>query len=361
MAVHILDALSREGFEEILAVHDRESGLRAFLALHDTSAGPAFGGIRRFSYASEKSALLDCLRLALSMSHKCALAGVRGGGGKVVILDRPDLDLERAYRHLGARVERMGGRFYTGPDVGTGEEELGWVTATTRYATRTDDLGPGDLAEATCMGTFAGVSAGLRSLYGEEDWAQRTIVVQGLGKAGRGMARLFAERGARVLAADLEADRVQRAVDDLGVERLEPGSEYEVEADVFCPCAMGGVLHDLTIQRLGAKIVAGAANNVLAKARHGDRLHERGILYVPDFVINAGALIRGATFHLDGTPASNEEILGRVGEVAREILCRALEEDAPPARVAVDEAERRLALRRGTASTDEPTRPVTTS
>ena len=129
MAIHILDAMSREGFEEIVAIHDRESGLRAFLGVHDTSAGPAFGGIRRYAYGREKAALIDCMRLALAMSWKVALADIAGGGAKLVVLDHPDLDLERAYRHLGRAVERMGGRFYTGPDVGTSARELAWVCA----------------------------------------------------------------------------------------------------------------------------------------------------------------------------------------------------------------------------------------
>ena len=338
--------MSRKGFEDVVALHDRESGLKAFLALHDTSAGPAFGGIRRYAYATEEAALLDCLRLSLAMSWKVALAELPGGGGKLVVLDHPRLDLERAYRHLGTCVERLGGRFYTGPDVGTGDRELGWVTSTTGFATQPGEAGPGDLAGATCAGTLAGIVAALRQLDGEVDWSRRTIVIQGLGSVGRGMARLLTERGARVRATELDPDRAAGAAEELGIELLEPGSEFEAEADVFCPCAMGGVLHDLTIQRLAARAVAGAANNVLAKSRHGDRLHERGILYVPDFVINSGGVIRGATFHLRGKPAGNDEIGRRIGSVAAEVLRRSAAEARPPARVAAEEAERRIALRR---------------
>src|SRR5687767_5254455 len=147
MSLELLDQLAREGFEQIVALHDRPSGLRAYLALHDTSAGRAFGGIRRWSYYDEDAALRDCLRLSRSMTYKCALAGLPAGGAKVVVLDRPELDVERAYRHLGDVVQGLDGRFYTGPDVGTSPVELAWVAERTRYVTDPGPAGPGELAE----------------------------------------------------------------------------------------------------------------------------------------------------------------------------------------------------------------------
>ena len=348
MSVHILDAMIREGFEEVVALHDRRSGLRAFLALHDTSIGPAFGGIRRFAYATEKAALLDCLRLARAMSWKVALADIDGGGGKLVLLDDPGLELEAAYRYLGRCVEGLGGRFYTGPDVGTGAQELGWVTAHTRFAARPGDGGAGDLAGATMLGAFAGVAAALRQLDGEEDWPRRTVVVQGLGEVGLRLARRLVDLGARVVASELDADRGDRAR-ELGVELVSPGHEYDVACDVFAPCAMGGVLHDLTIQRLSCRSVVGAANNILARAGHGVRLHDRGILYVPDFVVNAGAVMRGAGYHLRGEATGDDEIERRIGALATDVLSRAVSEGRPPADVAVEEASLRVARRRAQA------------
>ena len=181
MGVHILDAMAREGFEEVLALHDRASGVRGFLGIHDSTRGSAFGGIRRWSYLDEDQALRDCLRLARAMSHKCALAGLPVGGGKLVLLDRPDLDLERAYSAVGDLVERLNGRFYTGPDVGTGPAELAAVAARTRFVTDPGPKGPGELSEATAEGVFRGIGATLRHLDGAEDWPRRTVVVQGLG------------------------------------------------------------------------------------------------------------------------------------------------------------------------------------
>jgi leucine dehydrogenase len=345
MPVHILDAMSREGFEEIVALHDRRSGLRGFLALHDTSAGPAFGGIRRYAYGSEKAALIDCMRLALAMSWKVALADIPAGGAKLVVLDDPDLDREEAYRFLGRAVERMAGRFYTGPDVGTGASELAWVCAETRFAALPGAGGAGDLAGATMLGAFAGVAAALRRLDGEEDWPRTTIVVQGLGDVGMRLSERLARLGARVVATEVDEGRADRAR-QLGVEVLDPGCEYDVPCDVFAPCAMGGVIHDLTVQRLRCRAVVGAANNILARGVHGRRLHERGILYVPEVIVNAGAVIRGAAYHLRGAPASDAEVESRIRELAETILRRAAEDDRPPSEVVAEEAARRIRARR---------------
>ena len=357
MSVHILDAMSREDFEEVLAIRDRRSGLRGFLALHDTTAGPAFGGIRRWRYGNEKQALLDCLRLSRAMTWKCALAGVPGGGGKAVVLDAPEVDLDAGYAHLGRVVERMGGRFYTGPDVGTGRDHLAAVASETSYVTRPGDEGPGDLPGATAEGVFAGIAATLRHLDGEERFAERTVVIQGLGALGFGVARRLCERGARVLGSDIDAKRVERARNELGVEPVEPSREVEVECDVFSPCALGGVVHDLTVSRLRCRAVAGGANNVLARTRHGDRLHDRGILFAPDLVISAGALLLGTAFHLEQRRMGFDEIRDRIGRVCARVLRLSDERGMPPARVAHEEAERVLRERREEAEREPALNP----
>ena len=346
MAVHVLDAMAREGFEEVIAFHDRHSGTRAFLGIHDTSVGPAFGGIRRYAYRDEREGLLDCLRLSLAMSYKCALTDIGGGGAKMVLFDRPYLDLEAAYRFVGECVAKMGGRYYAGPDVGTGWRELAWVGESTANVTLPGPEGPGDLPAATCAGVFAGLCAGLRGRFGEEDFPSRTVVLQGLGSVGILIARRLVELGAQVIAAEIDVDRQVEAERELGIECVEPGTEMDRECDVFCPCAMGGILHDLTVQRLRTSIVCGAANNLLARTLHGDRLHERGILYVPDFVVNSGAVMRGAEFHLTGIPTPLDEIEERIGRTTTDILRMAREEDAPTARIALREANRRIRVRR---------------
>ena len=342
MSLELLDQLARDGFEEISAVYHRPSNLRAFVALHDTSPGCAFGGTRRWSYFDERAALRDCLRLARAMTYKCALADLPAGGGKLVVLDRSNLDIDAAFEHLGRLIERMAGRFYSGPDVGTGERELAALARHTAFVTDPGPAGPGELPESTAAGVFAGIEAALAHLDGAADWARRTLVVQGLGEVGSRVARRLLECGARVLAAETDPGRADQVASQLELELIDPASEYDQPCDVFVPCALGGILHDLTLTRLRCRIVAGGANNVLARALHGDRLHERGILYVPDFVINAGALIRGATFHLQNKREAVATIELRVGASVARVLRMSVEENMPPARVAVREAERRL-------------------
>jgi leucine dehydrogenase len=346
MATHILDAMAREGFEEILALHDATSGLRAFLAIHDSSVGPAFGGIRRWAYEDEDRALRDSLRLARAMTYKCALADLPAGGAKMVVLDRPELDLPGAYRAIGDLAERLRGRWYTGPDVGTGEPELRSVWARTRYATDPGPDGPGALVESTVEGVFRGLEAALAHLDGEADFPRRSIVVQGLGEVGAGLARRLTALGATVRGSDLDHERAGAVERELGIELVDPATEFDEDCDVFAPCALGGILHDLTIARLRCRVVAGGANNVLARSAHGDRLHERGILFAPDFVLNAGALVRGALFHLEGRREPVEAIGRRIGATTTRILERARAESTAPSRVAIDEAEDALAARR---------------
>jgi len=350
MGIHVLDAMSREGFEEVIGVHDRKSGLRALIAIHDTSVGPAFGGIRRWTYISERQALMDVLRLSRAMTRKCVLAGVPGGGGKAVILDHPDLDREAAYRYLGRKVDQLAGRFYTGPDVGTDDAALGWLADETPYVTCPGDAGPGDLAAATAAGAFAGIRAALRHLDGEVDWPSRRVVVQGLGGVGAQLTRRLKEVGATVIGTDIDVDRGRAVAAELGAEFVEPSDEVEVPCDVFAPCALGGMLHDVTIERLSTRVVAGAANNVLAKAHHADLLMARGVLFLPDFVTNAGALLRGALFHLEGRHMELAEIEQRIEGVCDDVLERAAEEDEPPARVAKRIADERIAARRAAHS-----------
>ena len=363
MAVHVLDAMAREGFEEVVAIHDHRTGLRAFLAIHDTLAGPALGGIRRFSYRDEKEALLDCLRLALHMSFKCVLAGIPGGGAKTVILDRADLDLPGAYRHLGEAIERLGGRYLAGPDVGSGQRELDWVSERTRFAAGPDagaktDLegvgeGPGDLAAATAAGVFAGMRAGLEALDGTVDWERRRVVIQGLGSVGRTLAARLVEEGAHVMASEINPEVAERAARELGVELIESGRDVATPCDIFSPCAMGGILHDVSIPKLAARMVCGAANNQLARARHAQRMHARRVLYLPDIVVNSGAVMRGAAYHVDGLGTPLEEIEERIGTLARVVLEQAQRADESPARTA--ERRARLALE---ARRKEPNRSL---
>ena len=339
MSVQILDAMARGGFEEVVALNEPSSNLRGFLGIHDTSRGAAFGGIRRWRYRDESEALRDCLRLSRAMTQKCVLADLPAGGAKLVIEDRPDLDLERAYDHIGVVVERLGGRFFTGPDVGTGDRELSWVAGRTSYVTRPDETGPGELAEATGEGVFRSMETALAHVDGEVDWPRRRIVVQGLGKVGTWLARRLVSTGATVLAAEVDSEIAHAVQRELDIELIEASRVYDVECDVLSPNALGGILHDLSIARLGCRMICGAANNVLARPEHGQRLSERGILFAPDFITGSGALIRGVLFHLENRREPVEAIGRRVGATLGRVLELADERGESPANVAVEEAD----------------------
>jgi len=332
--------LDRE-FEQVEVLKDEAARCLAFVAIHSTRMGPAFGGIRLHAYPAPEDALRDALDLAQAMTLKCAMAGVPGGGGKTVIVARPDLDRAAAYRLVGRFVELMGGRYYTGPDVGTDAADLEVVARHTSYVARPGEGGPGPLAEPTALGVFAGISATARRL-GFDDLDGVAVAVQGLGDVGYRLSEMLRSAGARLIVADLRGERAARAADELGAEVVSVDDVAFAACDVFAPCALGGVIDEGVAARLRARAVAGSANNVLADAATGAAMFERGVLFAPDFVINAGALIHGALYHIDGAsppPARIEAI----GDVVGEILDRATRERCPPEVLAERMARRRVA------------------
>jgi leucine dehydrogenase len=341
--VRALADLGRVGFEHVEIVRDDRIGLLACVVLHSTRLGPAFGGIRRFAYEDFGEAIADAIRLATAMTVKCALAGVPGGGGKAVIWQRPGLDRGAAYRRIGEVVERLAGRYYTGPDVGTTEDDLRAVAEGTRYVAKPGDEGPGDLSEPTALGVFAGIRAIARRLHGGREIGDHVhVVVQGLGAVGHKLARLLAEAGCRLTVTDVRQDVAESVATALGASLARPDDVLGIECDVFAPCALGAILDHKTIDRLRARAVAGSANNVLAQDGVGDELFRRGVLFAPDPVINAGALLQGALFHLEGHRPGPERVLA-IGDRIDELIEEALYRGLSPERVAEERAARILA------------------
>ncbi len=332
-----LDEFLISDFEQIQVLRDEAHSVLAFIAIHDTRLGPAFGGIRRWTYRSPVEGLEDALRLARAMTLKCAVSGVPGGGGKAVIVDDPAMDREAAYRLLGKHVQQMGGRYYTGPDVGTEGSDLETVGEETQYVARASG---GALAEVTALGVFAGIEEVARQL-GHSKLDEVHVAIQGLGGVGMQIARLLAEAGAKLSITDVQWDLAEKAAKDLSASLVEPGEILSVEADVFAPCALGGVIHDLSLQTMRAKAIAGSANNVLASPEHGIELFRRGILYAPDFVINSGGLIHGALTHLDGSPPPETRIR-HIGQMLKEIFELAKKAGRSPEQIAGDSALERL-------------------
>jgi leucine dehydrogenase len=278
--------------EEVVFCRDAAAGLSAIIAVHSTQAGPALGGCRMWPYADEAAALADVLRLARGMTLKAAMAGLAFGGGKSVIIGDPRRDKsEKLFLALARFVDRLGGRYIVAEDSGTSVADMEIVRRGTRHVAGIAEGGSGDPSPATAWGVFHGMRAAVRHRLGAESLEGLTIAVQGLGHVGRILCEHLAGAGARLVVSDIDEARVHRAVAELGAEAVAPEAIFTAPADVFAPCALGAVLDDATVPLLGAPVVAGSANNQLARPEHGAALARRGILYAPDYVINAGGII----------------------------------------------------------------------
>ncbi len=281
------------GHERVLFCSNPDVGLRAVIAIHSTVLGPGLGGVRMWPYGSLEEAVTDVLRLSRGMTYKAAATGIPLGGGKAVILGDPKRDKSEALmRAFGRFVDSLGGAYITAEDVGTDAEDMDRIAAETAWVTGVspEHGGAGDPSPVTAFGVLQGIRATAQQLWGSPVLAGRSIAIQGLGSVGGYLASYLREEGARIFGCDIDAEAVARAAES-GVEIVEPESIYDVECDLFAPCALGAILNDRTIPRLRVRAVAGGANNQLEQIdRHGRELSARGILYAPDFVINAGGL-----------------------------------------------------------------------
>ncbi|PZO71416.1 MAG: amino acid dehydrogenase [Pelagerythrobacter marensis] len=305
--------------ETVQLVRDRASGLTALIGIHSTHLGPAAGGTRFWHYAQPADALRDVLRLSRGMSYKNAMAGLPMGGGKAVILaDAKGTKTPEMLAAFGDAVDRLGGRYVTAEDVGICVADMVAVAARTPYVSglpAEGDAAGGDPGPFTAMGVYHGMKAAVRYRLGKDSLAGVHVALQGVGSVGGGVARLLARDGAKLTLADINRDRAEALADELGGEAVETDAVMGVACDVFSPNALGAILDDEGIARLEAPIVAGAANNQLARPEHGDALVARGVLYAPDYVINAGGIISVALEYLcrqDGAPCDINEVRKRI-------------------------------------------------
>ena len=280
--------------EEVIFVADATAGLHAIIAIHDTTMGPAGGGCRMWPYETEAAALHDALRLSRAMTYKLAFIDAPYGGGKAVIIGNPRTQkTEPLLRAMGRAVERLGGRFTISEDVGLTVEDLSVFARETEHVVGLAGES-GDTSPPTARGIYRGILAVACHALGRGDLGGVRIAVQGLGNVGYRLCEHLAADGAHLVVTDVEPARVARAHTELGAEAVAPEAIYDQAADIFAPCALGAVINDDTIPRLAVRAVAGAANNQLAEDRHGVALAERGILYAPDYVINAGGAINAS-------------------------------------------------------------------
>jgi leucine dehydrogenase len=288
--VEVFREMEKYGHEQVVYCHDRVSGLKSIIAIHDTTLGPALGGCRMWPYDSEEDALIDVLRLSRGMTYKNAVMGLDLGGGKAVIIGDPRKDKsEELFRAFGKFVQSLGGRYITAEDVGIGPSDISIVSSETEFVAGLPDTS-GDPSPATAFGVYRGMKACCKVVFGDESLKGRKVAVQGVGHVGRHVVRHLVEEGADVTVTDIFDDILEPVVKEYGVKSVGPEAIYDVECDIFSPCALGAIINDETIGRLKCKIIAGAANNQLKEPRHGVLVEEKGILYAPDFVINGGGV-----------------------------------------------------------------------
>ncbi len=331
-----------EGYERVLFGAEPASGYRAIIAIHDTTLGPALGGARFWNYADEAEALVDALRLARGMTYKNALAGLPFGGGKSIIIgDNRTPERERVFRAHGRFIERLGGRYITAEDVGTSPADMEHVRAETQHVAGLLDKS-GDPSPVTARGVFRAIQASARFRWGADELKGKRVALQGCGNVGYNLARLLRGAGATLVATDADAERLRRVAAECDAATVAPADIYDTEADIFAPCALGGILNDETIPRLTVGIVAGAANNQLLETRHGAALEQRGITYAPDYVANAGGVINGCIELLDWRPEQSRKKVDEIYDTLLRIFETAKAEGVP-AHVAADRlAEHRL-------------------
>lgn len=347
-----IQSLPVEGFERVVRAEDPASGLLAFIAVHDTTLGPALGGLRMWPYASEEDALFDVKRLARGMTFKSAVAKTGLGGGKSVIVGDPKQSKSEAlYLAMGRFVDSLGGRYITAEDVNTGIEDLEILRRATRWVTglSREDGGSGNPSPYTAYGVFLGIRAALGQATGNDELKGRTVALQGIGAVGSALARRLVQAGATVAAADKNEERLAALQQEIGVRPVSEQDVLTMKCDVFAPCALGAVLNDQTIPALQCKVVAGAANNQLLEPRHGRALMDRGILYAPDYVINAGGIINVS---VEFAPGGYDEKLAlekieRIPRALRELWTISKEERIPTSDAADRLAERIVADARG--------------
>ena len=287
----LFDTLAEMGHEEVVMCSDPSIGYRGILAVHSTKLGPALGGTRFWQYATDEEAIIDALRLSRGMTYKNAVAGLKLGGGKSIIIgDNKTTDREKLFRAHGRFVESLGGRYITAEDVGTSTKDMDYVKLETNHVAGLAGKS-GDPSPVTAHGVFRAVQASANWIWKSDSLEGKTVTIQGCGSVGSYLAKELHEAGAKLIVSDIDSAKAARVAKATGARVVEGDAIFSADADIFSPCALGGIINDSTIPKLKVRIVAGGANNQLLEERHGEELMQRGILYAPDYVANAGGVI----------------------------------------------------------------------
>ncbi len=289
--MELFDRLAEMGHEEVVVASDPSCGYRGIIAVHSTALGPALGGTRFWKYESDEAAITDALRLSRGMTYKNAVAGLDLGGGKSVILgDNRTKNREDIFRAHGRFVESLGGRYITAEDVGTGTADMDFVHMETEHVAGLKEKS-GDPSPVTAHGVFRAIQASAKQRWGSDDLTGKVVTIQGCGNVGRYLAKELHEAGAKLIVSDIDSERTARVANETGATIVLGDDIYTAKADIFAPCALGGIINDETLPMLKVELIAGGANNQLLEPRHGDKLEEMGMQYAPDYVANAGGVI----------------------------------------------------------------------
>lgn len=350
---NICEIYAEAEHERVVLWSDASCNYRGIIAIHSTALGPAVGGTRFWNYASDAEASRDALRLSKGMSYKNAMAGLPFGGGKAVIIgDNRTSDHERLFRAHGRFVESLGGTYITAEDIGTRPSDMEYVAMETKHVGGLPRRS-GDPSPVTAHGVFRSLQACAQHRWGSTDLTGRVVAIQGCGSTGYNLARELHEAGASLIVADVDAERAKRVVAEFGARALSANEIVGVQADIFSPCAMGGIINDKTIPALKAEIVVGSANNQLLEPRHGDELNDQGKLYAPDYVANAGGMINGCRELLGWQAADAAVKVNQIYETMLELLSKSRAEGMPPFRKADQLAEQRLSAAKASSATPQ--------
>jgi leucine dehydrogenase len=342
----IFGQISTMDHEQLVVCHDQETGLKAIIGIHNTILGPALGGTRLWPYASEKEAITDVLRLSRGMTFKNSLAGLNLGGGKAVIIGNPQLKNEAFLRRFGRFIESLNGKYVTAEDVNMNTSDMEYIRMETRHVAGLPQIngGSGDPSPVTAFGTYMGMKAAAKKAFGTDSLEGKKIGVQGIGQVGRHLVDYLLKEGAEVVITDIFEDRLKQVAKATGAVAVDPNLIYDIEMDIYAPCALGATINDQTIDRLKCHVIAGAANNQLQDEKiHGKILMEKQIIYAPDFLINAGGVINVGAEYLGGY---QKEIVykqtEKIYETCLTILNKAEKENIPAQQAAIDVAKARI-------------------
>lgn len=345
--ISIFDQLEAYGHKKVVFCRDPDTGLKAIIAIHDTTLGPALGGTRMWAYKTEQEALQDVLRLSKTMTYKSAITGLNLGGGKAVIIgDSRTGKTEALLRKFGRFIKNLNGEFITSEDVGTNSRDMEYIRMETQHVTGIPETigGSGNPSPITALGVFMGIKACVKEVFGNDNLTGKSVIVQGIGNVGENLVKLLRDENAKVYASDINEERLGQIAKKYGAEAVSNNSIFDIDADIYSPCALGATINTHTIHKFNCAIIAGSANNQLEDENlHGQMLMEKGIVFAPDYVINAGGIINCYSELMGFTKKHTMQLTENIYEATRNILKLSKAESISTIVAANKIAEKRIA------------------